>query len=340
MFPTNYSRKTSSALKKPRSNGIKVLDLFAGCGGLGLGFEAAGFDTIGFELDKDFVNTYRKNVNEACFQAQLDATYAFPNADIVIGGPPCQPFSVGGNQRGIMDSRDGFPTFIHAVETIRPRVWMFENVRGLLYQNRWYLEKIIDRLSRSGYRTEVKLMNASHHGVPQKRERLVVVGHNSEFSFPQPDNKTPTAREAIGRYFDYEPADGKYLTPSMDKYVAKYEKASKCANPRDLRPDEPSRTLTCRNLAGATGDMMRLIVPSGRRRRLLPREAARLQSFPDWFEFTGSEEKVFKQIGNAVPPLMSLRLAEEILKTIDKPVARPQRGSGKRKDIAIQIPML
>jgi DNA (cytosine-5)-methyltransferase 1 len=98
----------------------------------------------------------------------------------------------------------------------------------------------------------------------------------------------------------------------MDAYVGRYEKASSCVTPRDLHPDAPARTLTCRNLAGATGDMHRIRLPDGRRRRLLAREAARLQSFPDWFEFTGGETSVFNQIGNAVAPLFAYHLAKSV----------------------------
>lgn len=98
----------------------------------------------------------------------------------------------------------------------------------------------------------------------------------------------------------------------MDKYVANYEKASKCINPRDLYLDRPTRTLTCRNLAGATGDMHRVRLKDGRRRRITVREAARLQSFPDWFEFSGTETNQYNQIGNAVAPYFAYHLALNI----------------------------
>lgn len=105
----------------------------------------------------------------------------------------------------------------------------------------------------------------------------------------------------------------------MDRYVANYERASKCIRPRDLHLDRPARTLTCRNLAGATGDMQRVLLPDGRRRRLLVREAARLQSFPDSFEFFGGETSRYNQIGNAVPPIFAWHLAKAVLRQLDVP---------------------
>lgn len=297
-----------------------VLDLFAGCGGLALGFEAAGFDTIGFEKERDCCATYGANLHGSCIEQFLTPETDFPLAEIVIGGPPCQPFSVGGNQLGLDDVRDGFPVFISAVERLQPKLWLFENVRGLLYKNRWYLDQIIHKLERCNYVVDVRLMNASHHLVPQNRERLIVVGHKGGFEFPEKSPAVVTAGEALGAYLSFEPEDGKYLTESMDQYVARYEKASKCINPRDLDPSRPSRTITCRNLAGATGDMQRIRVPSGRRRRLSVREGARLQSFPDWFQFMGCEASQFNQIGNAVPPMFAFALAMSVKRYLDAPV--------------------
>jgi DNA (cytosine-5)-methyltransferase 1 len=189
---------------------------------------------------------------------------------------------------------------------------MFENVRGLFYQNRWYLDEIIRVLEGLDYVVEIQLLNAVNHGVPQNRERIVVVGHRGEFTFPAKRPKVVTAGEALGELAFSCPPESKFLTPSMDAYVARYEKASKCINPRDLRLDRPARTITCRNLGGATGDMMRVRLSDGRRRRMLEREGARLQSFPDWFEFMGNETSRFDQIGNAVPPLLAYELATRI----------------------------
>lgn len=315
----------NSTLRPAKRPKLVAVDLFAGCGGLALGFEAAGIATIGFEKERDACATYRQNLSGACVETTLNPDSELPDCDVLIGGPPCQPFSVGGHQNGLSDSRDGFPTFIAAVERLRPKLWMFENVRGMMYGNRWYLDQILDRLKALGYEVELRLLNAVHYGVPQKRERLVVVGHRGGFSFPQPSAHAWTAGDALEGMLYMVPPESKFLTVSMDRYVANYEKASCCVRPRDLHLDQPSRTLTCRNLAGATGDMQRIKLPDGRRRRLLIREAARLQSFPDHYEFIGSEGSVYNQIGNAVPPMMAYALAKSVLKyfaKLERPVAR------------------
>lgn len=289
-----------------------VLDLFAGCGGLSLGFESAGFETIGYEMNPEAAATYNANLKGKCYVEKITLDFDYPNAQIVIGGPPCQPFSVGGNQNGINDSRNGFPFFIDAIRKVKPKVFMFENVRGLLYSNKWYLELIIEELKSLGYKINCELLNAVNYGVPQNRERLFLVGHNSDFEFPEPENKKFTVGNAICDLMDTFPEESKFLTPAQDVYIANYERASKCINPRDLYPAKPARTLTCRNLSAATGDMQRVKLSDGRRRRLLIREAARLQSFPDSFEFRGTETSQFNQIGNAVPPLLAYKMAMAI----------------------------
>lgn len=317
--------ETLNLLRVPKkSNGKVVLDLFAGCGGLALGFEAAGYTTIGYECDENAVNTYKTNLAGECRKEFLTLDTKFPDADIVIGGPPCQPFSVGGSQKGLKDTRDGFPAFISAIRQVEPSIWMFENVRGMLYRNKWYLEEVVDQLSKLGYEINYRLLRASDYGVPQNRERLIVVGHKAGYEFPAKHSHIYTAGDALSDIAYLTDDSTKFLTPSQDKYVAKYEKASQCVNPRDLYLDRPARTLTCRNLAGATGDMQRIKLPDGRRKRLNIKEAARLQSFPDWFEFTGTESSQLYQIGNAVPPLFALNLAISISEYSGLNVCKPK----------------
>lgn len=317
-----YVNLINNLLKPTVKESQIILDLFAGCGGLSLGFEAAGYRTIGFEMNADAAATYNANLTGECITAKLDENFIYPKADIVIGGPPCQPFSVGGKQKGVNDLRNGFPIFIDAIKKVNPTVFLFENVRGLLYTNKWYFEIIISELEALGYNIEFKLINAVNYGVPQNRERLFVVGHKSQFAFPIPDKNKVTVGEAIGDIMYTMPKESKFLTEAQDTYIAKYEKASDCINPRDLYSHKPARTLTCRNLAGATGDMHRVRLLDGRRRRLLIREAARLQSFPDWFNFSGAETSQFNQIGNAVPPLLAYKIALSIKECYCAPISK------------------
>lgn len=305
----SYIEKINQVLKPAINQSPSVIDLFAGCGGLSLGFEAQGFATHGFEMDSDSCATYNQNLKGECTKVVLTNETDLPSCDVLMGGVPCQPFSVGGKQKGLQDSRDGFPIFINAVKKLNPQIWLFENVRGLLYRHKWYFDEIIQALRNLGYIVEYKLLNAVNFGVPQNRERLIVVGHQGKFTFPYILESKVTAGEALGELAFSVPPESKFLTESMDKYVAKYEKASACKNPRDLHLSKPARTLTCRNLAGATGDMHRIKLPDGRRRRLLIEEAARLQSFPDWFKFSGTQTSCFNQIGNAVSPLFAFHLA-------------------------------
>ncbi len=321
-------------LRLPKEKmGPTVLDLFAGCGGLALGFEAAGFVTVGFEMDEDCCATYRHNLRSPCHQIRLEPGKELTDGvDVIIGGPPCQPFSVGGHQNGSKDDRDGFPAYLWAVERYKPRLALFENVRGMFFQNRSYLESIVESLELLGYKVEWKLLNALNYGVPQNRERLFVVAHQSTFDFPESTHKDcpVTAGEALGELAWMIPEGSKFLTPSMDTYVAKYEKASKCIRPRDLHLNQPSRTVTCRNLNGATGDMLRVRLEDGRRRRLTVREGARLQSFPDWFTFCGTEGSQFNQVGNAVPPLLAKAIARSAMECLERR-AKGVRGGRRRE---------
>lgn len=308
----NYIENLNTIISPPQNFDFTAIDLFAGCGGLSLGFEAAGIKTIGYEKVIDCCNTYIRNLHSDCNNLTITTETNFPKVQIVIGGPPCQPFSRRGKQTGKDDERNGFPAFISAIKKLNPAIWMCENVKGLPEQNEDYYNSIISEMEKLGYIVEPKVFQLVNYGIPQNRERLVIVGHHGGFKFPEPSNKKVTAGEALGDLATQIPADAIFLTPEQDRYIAKYEKASKCKNPRDLHLDKPARTLTCRNLAGATSDMHRIRLPDGRRRRITVREAARLQSFPDWFEFSGSMESQFTQIGNAVPPLFAYQMAKSI----------------------------
>lgn len=297
-------------LLRPKSNGSPlVIDLFSGGGGLSLGFEACGFEVVGFDNDSDCCSTYARNLNGSCFQLTLDESTEFPPAAIVIASPPCQPFSEAGKRLGSIDYRDGFPVVVSAIQHIKPAIFLIENVSGLAHNSKPYLNSIIRDFRSLGYRVNYRLLNSVNYGVPQNRLRLILVGHHGEFRFPRSRKKIVTSGEALGRLARTAPKGSKFLTPNMDDYVARYEAACGLKTPRDLHLDRPARTLTTRNLMGATGDMQRIRLSDGRRRQLRVREAARLQSFPDWFKFSGNDASQLQQIGNAVPPRFAFELA-------------------------------
>jgi len=313
---TGYGNELSKLLRPPRLSGYTVLDLFAGAGGLSLGLEAAGFEVMGIEQDRDCCDTYNFNLGGTCINDTITPDYDFPQADVVVGGPPCQPFSVRGTQSGPSDMRNGIPSFVAAVAKIRPRMWVFENVRGILYRNKYYLESMISDLKGHGYSVDVSVFNMAEYGVPQRRERVVVAGYHDTYVKPKPLGFDITAGQALK---GIDPADKEvpsYLTPSMDSYIMAYETASHC-RPRDLDMKRPARTLTCRNIGGRSSDMHRIRSRNGKRRLLYVREAARLQGFPDWFKFCGSRNSVFRQIGNAVPPLFAMLLGRGLLSYLD-----------------------
>lgn len=299
-----------------------VLDLFAGCGGLGLGFEAAGFRTHGYEMKGPAAKSYALNLDGGCDQVMLEI--GMPNrtsgeVDLVIGGPPCQPFSLIGYQRGKLDTRDGFPIFLDTVSRLRPKLAIIENVRGLLFRNRDYLGYVAKELERLDYQVDARLLNAKDYGAPQNRERVVIVAHRGGWQWPEKVVSEPVpAGIAIWDTALTVQEDAKFLTESMDRYIADYERRSHCANPRDLHLDRPARTLTCRNLGAATSDMHRIRLPDGRRRMLTIREGARLQGFPDWFQFEGNRYDQAEQIGNAVSPLMSLALGHSAMRALEQ----------------------
>lgn len=294
---------------------------------MALGFEARGIDTVGFEMKSVAVETYNQNLHGKCEETFLEIGLPTDRAaDIIIGGPPCQPFSQIGYQRGKRDPRDGFPIFLDAVNRMRPRVAIIENVRGLLYRNKDYFRLVAKELERFGYSVDARIMHAVEYGVPQKRERVVIVGSQVGWQWPEPVVTHPVSVGiALGLGAWEDRGESRYLTPAMDRYIAAYEKKSACVNPRDLMPDKPSRTVTCRNLGGATSDMLRLLLKDGRRRMLTVREGARLQSFPDWYEFVGNEYERFEQIGNAVPPLLAHALAGSVMRCLERPNHRQKR---------------
>lgn len=314
-------------LKSEKKSGYTAIDLFAGCGGTALGLENAGLEHLLLnEFDKHAVATLRKNrphwnvVGEDVHK--VDFTPWEGKVDVVEGGFPCQAFSYAGKKLGFEDTRGTlFHEFARAVKEVRPKIAIGENVKGLLtHDGGRTLRTMVATLQGLGYKVAYKVMRSQYLDVPQKRERLLIIGVREDLKtpilFPKERDYTVSLREAIG---DMPQSDGQQysgrkkeimervpeggywrdLPEAMQKEYMKasfYMGGGKTGMARRLSWDEPSLTLTCNPAQKQTERCH----PS-ETRPLNVREYARLQAFPDEWEFTGSVSAQYKQIGNAVP---------------------------------------
>ena len=378
---------------------MKSIELFAGGGGLGIGLHRAGFHPIKVvERDKHCCATIRKNQKRRVSAVKSWKLFEGDVRDIkfsefegkvqlVSGGPPCQPFSLGGQHRAHQDVRDMFPQAIRAVREARPKAFIFENVKGLTRNTfRNYFEHIRLQLqypdvqAREGesygdhlarlekhhtsngkqsltYRVVTQLVNAADYGIPQKRERVFFVGVredlNVSWSFPAPthsrealewdqvrgsywDRHKVARKDRILPYYKEDLLDGDQLQLSPWKTVrdaigdlpnpeSEIAASKKLLNHR-FQPgartypghtgsplDEPAKALKA-GVHGVPGGENMLRTPDEKVRYFTVRESARLQTFPDNYEFEGSWTETMRQLGNAVPV--------ELARVVGRDVAR------------------
>ena len=328
-----------------RSNNKKyrVISLFTGCGGLDLGFVNAGFEVVwANDIDHAACETYRRNFGEHIYEGDI-ANFdidAIPDGDIVIGGFPCQDFSVVSKQGGIETKRGNlYKFFVNVVERKQPLAFVAENVRGLLTANGG---KAIEQIKKDfeacgkGYTLHAKVYNFANYGVPQLRHRLVMVGIRKdlkrEFIPPDPthtSNNYVTAEQAFkgveNAKFNNEKTKIRQKTADMLSQIPEGGNFTAIKDPklmlnvrlplsliyRRLNRNKPSTTIVACGGGGTWGYHYEEPRP------LTNRERARIQSFPDDFIFEGSNTEVRKQIGNAVPPLGIERIAERLLETLN-----------------------
>jgi DNA (cytosine-5)-methyltransferase 1 len=337
---------------RERKNAYTHVSLFSGCGGLDLGFRAAGFRTVwANDLDPDACETFRENLGP--IEEGDIRTITFPKIDSTIdvlsAGFPCQPFSNAGSRKGAKDSRgDLFNYAIDAVKFFKPKVVLFENVRGLLsvkVGKKLLIEEILLKLDKTGYDCQFKLIDASNHRVAQRRLRLVIIGvlrdpHLGSFRYPQDKNKAglsigetifnlssavPNQNElmqlnpqavTIGAMI---PEGGSWKDIPYEKLPERLKKVHNNIERyrwptfyRKFSRDEISGTIT----AAFKPENAGVWHPTGGR-VLSVREVARIQSFPDWFVFGGRNTKSkYHQIGNAVPPRLAYEVALEIINVL------------------------
>jgi DNA (cytosine-5)-methyltransferase 1 len=341
-------------------NKPKVIDLFCGCGGLSYGFIEAGYDVLlGIDHWKDaivtFENTHKnaKGLVADLFTEtpkDISKKTGIKDVDIIIGGPPCQGFSIAG-KRIIDDERNQlYKSFVSFVKHYQPKVFLMENVPNIVSMGKGVVKNsIIEDFEKLGYKVVYKVLLASDFGVPQNRKRAFFVGtkNKAEFVFPEPTTENPiSAKEAISDLPEKSLTDGtKYKTEAKSDYqkvirgksigVYNHEITNHSeqttsiislvpdgGNYKDL-PEELRNTRNV-NIAWTRLNSKKpsFTIDTGHRHHFhykynrVPtvRESARIQSFPDTFIFLGSKTSQYKQVGNAVPPILAKVLATEIKK--------------------------
>lgn len=308
------------------------VELCAGGGGQALGLEQAGFRHVALvEIDPHCCKTLRINrANWNVIEADIAEISGaqFKGVDLLAGGLPCPPFSVAGKQLGEADERDLFPQALRLVEEIRPRAVMIENVRGILdrvFDD--YRIRINERLYQLGYQPEWRLLRASDYGVPQLRPRVVLVALReeiaSEFSWPEPFQIGPptvgeTLRDLMGSR-GWEKAD-EWARRANDIAPTIVGGSKKHGGP-DLGPVRAKRAwaelgVDAHAIADEAPEPGFTGMP-----RLTVRMVARLQGFPDEWEFVGRKTPAYRQVGNAFPPPVARQVGEQIRKCLLKQVA-------------------
>lgn len=324
-----------------------TIELFAGAGGLALGIEQAGFNTLAcIEFDKDACNTLRKNrpqwrviendiANISCLNLEEYFSIKKGELDLLSGGAPCQAFSYAGKKLGLEDARGTlFYHYAIFLEKLQPKMFLFENVRGLLTHDKGRTYKtMLDIFEQAGYTIQKRVLNAWDYGVAQKRERLITIGIRNDllnivhFDFPTPHEYKPVLRDIL---MDCPKSEG---TPYSEYKRKIYDLVPPGGYWRDI-PEEIAKPYmkSCWNMGGGrTGILRRLSLdepsltvltsPSQKQtdrchplesRPFTIRENARCQSFPDDWEFCGGISSQYKQVGNAVPVNLAYEIALKI----------------------------
>ncbi len=327
-------------------NGIPIVSFFTGCGGMDLGMEAAGFSQVAaFEINELFCKTLRRNrPNWRVFGPPTHSGDVSKFEDIAstlrkmipgkhdglfVGGPPCQPFSIASNQRfakwGENFKRTGFAhekngnllfDFVRLIVTFKPRAFVIENVPGLRdLDGGEQLSEAIKMLENAGYTVEQPfVLDASHFGIAQQRQRLFVVGNRLGLPFtrPVPANTWVGAGSVLGHglpdALNNETRDHK--AESILRYMKlNYGERDQLGRVDRLDPALPSKTVIAGGTKGGGRSHLHPEIP----RTLSVRESARLQTFPEDYMFLGPTARQFTQVGNAVPPVLAAQLGISVL---------------------------
>lgn len=356
-----------------KNKGYHVLDLFCGAGGLSLGFKFADFDIVGgIDFDQEALDTHNLNFKDGYHYcgdiSELNDDFVLDNfdgkVDVIIGGPPCQGFSVANMQQKDIECDDRnklFYEFIRFVRLLKPKAFVMENVPQILTKDKGHVKEVMmDVMNELGYNVDVKVLIASDYGVPQRRRRAFFVGLDKSFKrtfdFDNIQKKPKvTVEEALSDIYDFDDEIQSSTVDDEFSLIAKancdYQKmmrkdsGDKLYNhniryPKDIVQERMSHVPeggNWKDVPEELWDTIRNNRHSSAYRRLdskdvsvtidtghmnyfhpkynrVPtvRESARIQSFPDDFIFTGGQGAQFRQVGNAVPPLLSFAIAKTL----------------------------
>ncbi|MBQ8325551.1 MAG: DNA cytosine methyltransferase [Lachnospiraceae bacterium] len=354
---------------------FRVLDLFSGAGGFSCGLDMVeGITTeVALDFDPRAIDTFQKNFpNTACvcgdicdvaIKDQIISLCKERKVNMIIGGPPCQGFSLKGKNLGLDDPRNFlFLEYVDIVGRVKPEVFVIENVKNMISSgNGYFIRQIYEKFTSLGYTLNSGIMNAYNFGVPQTRERTIIIGTLHPCGITLPDEYTEvktTVRDAISDLSYWESGEGEEISEYRNDPQSDYQRLlrgdsttlynHKATNHSQvaldklkLIPPEGDKTSMPEELYGNQKFMTtwsrlvwdkpsptidtRFDTPSNGRnshpylnRSITPREAARIQSFPDSFVFYGNKCAVCKQIGNAVPPLLAKAIGEHISQAFEE----------------------
>jgi DNA (cytosine-5)-methyltransferase 1 len=307
--------------------GLNVIDLFCGAGGLSTGFRQAGFNILlGIDNDKDALETFKLNHPESKIfcgdiskitKKEIKKIIGDKKIDIIIGGPPCQGFSMAG-RRDPGDSRNILiENYLNLVSKINPKLFVIENVRGLLSmktkKGEFVIENVITLAEKKGYFITIYPLNAANFGVPQNRKRVFLIGcKKKKFQiFPIKQKKIPIKKILLEKK---EVPEEYFYSKKLIQGFRRREKINRKMNRgfgwRFIDPNEPSYTISARYYKDGADALVKY--SENEIRKLTPEECALVQSFPKNYKFASGKIKTYKQIGNAVPPLLAKAVAKSI----------------------------
>jgi len=299
---------------------MKIVSLFSGAGGLDLGLIQAGHQILwANDIDADSCATYKKNIGSHIICADISniGIENIPHSEVIVGGFPCQGFSMANMLRDVEDERNKlYMQFLKIVNNKKPLYFLAENVRGILsLDNGNVIKKIVNDFSSAGYRVRYKTFNTADFGVPQTRIRIIIAGTREDlsvkkdFQFPEPTHAKKdwvSVSEVLKGIPEPDSEDSTIINHVYSKYKIT---SRNFTGHRITDPNKPSPTILARG--NGKGGVCAIQHPMNHR-RMSVRESAVVQTFPLNFEFIGSMGSMYRQVGNAVPVIFAKKLGEKL----------------------------